>query len=44
MCGNLAMPFHTLCKEHWELRMEEQTKAKEQVSKPEPSYSTNQPK
>jgi hypothetical protein len=34
MCGNEALPLHTLCKDHLEVRIAEQSKGGEYVSKP----------
>ena len=34
MCGNEALPLHTLCKAHLEVRIAEQLKGREYVSMP----------
>ena len=34
MCGNEALPRHTLCKAHLEVRTEEQLKGRDYASKP----------
>jgi len=34
MCGNEALPLHTLCKEHLEVRIAEQLKGSDYVSMP----------
>jgi hypothetical protein len=41
MCGNEALPLHTLCKAHLEVRIAEQLKGREYVSMPISSCPMN---
>jgi hypothetical protein len=41
MCGNEALPLHTLCKAHLEVRIAEQLKGKEYLSMPVSTRPSN---
>jgi hypothetical protein len=41
MCGNEALPLHTLCKAHLDVRTAEQLKGREYVSMPVSSSPVN---
>ncbi len=41
MCGNEALPLHTLCKEHLEVRTAEQLKGRDYTAKPASGSSVN---